>query len=70
MEAWLWNQEVGKGWKTFLKHNRKILDSLVQTLGGKINITDAAAGGTQQSKARVDGNQNNGDLSYIVAKLS
>lgn len=50
MEAWLWNQEVGRGWKTFLKHNRKILDSLVQTLGGKINITDAAAGGHYKVK--------------------
>lgn len=70
MEGCLWNQEVSRGWKIFEKHGRKIPDSLEQIFGGNTDITDAAGGVILQSGTRLDGNQNNGDLSYIVAKLS
>lgn len=47
---------MGRGWKTFEKHGRKILDSLEQIFGGNTDITDAPGGVIIQSKACVNGN--------------
>lgn len=60
---------MDRGWKNFEEYNRKILDRLEQTLRNMV-IKDTGGGSLVGNEEHIIRKWKNGDLCYIVAKLS
>ena len=52
MWKWLWNQVMGRSWKSFEAHNRKSLDCLKKTIGINTNVK----GNSGEQSERKEGN--------------